>query len=140
MSITAKLGALAEMRFDASSSTASVSRIRRRLIRPAASSSAGAEMAAMMPGVVTMSPAVPGVTPRSRAICGNSPTGMYSVATKANEPTATDKTASHDGPRDAGSRAGMGAMDDALSSASDPEGLPAGLISCWAFIDFLRFG
>src|SRR5471032_1484330 len=138
MSITAKLGAMAAMRFDASSNTASVSRIKRWLIRPAASSRTGAEMAAMMPGVVTMSPAVPGVTPRSRAICGNSPTGMYSVATKANEPTATDKTASHDGPRDVGSRAGMDAMDDALSSASDA--LPEGQISCWAFIDVLRFG
>jgi len=63
---------------------------------------------------------------------------MYSVATKANEPTATDKTASHDGPRDAGSMAGIGVVGSALSPASD--GLPDGLRSCWASIDVLRFG
>ncbi|EEF23218.1 conserved hypothetical protein [Ricinus communis] len=95
-SISAKLGAVAATRFEASSKAASARRIRRRLIRPAASKSEGADIAAIMPGVVTIRPAVPGVTCKSAAICGSNPTGIYSVATKANDPTATENTANHD--------------------------------------------
>ncbi|CAG4897269.1 hypothetical protein R52603_04180 [Paraburkholderia saeva] len=70
-------------------------------MRPAASSNAGAESAAITPGVVTIRPAVPGVTPRSRAICGRRPTGRYSVATNAKAQIATDMTASQPRPGDA---------------------------------------
>jgi len=91
-----KLGAKADIRLDASSNTDSISRIWRRSIRPAPSIIPGAEMAAITPGVVTISPAVPGVTPRSRAICGNRPTGKNSVVTNAKAPIVTDPTASQE--------------------------------------------
>jgi hypothetical protein len=41
---------------------------------------------------------------------------MYSVATKANEPTATDKTAAHDGPRVAAATVVMGGAPSLASA------------------------
>jgi hypothetical protein len=95
ISMIGKFGAVAEMRLDAKSNPDNSKSRWRRSILPAKSTIPGAESAAMIPGIVTIKPAVPGGTSKARDTDGSNPTGKNSVVTKTKVAIVTDATASH---------------------------------------------
>jgi len=112
-SITTKVGANALTALDDASNAVRTTRIVRRSIRLAPTTSAGAAAAATRPGKVTMRPAVPDETARSFAIWGKRPIGRNSVVTNANAPRAIEVTLSH------GRREGEDASTSCVSTGEE---------------------
>ncbi len=95
-SITVKLGASAEIKFETTSKPIKPSTSVRRSTRPAPTVMTGAATAATKPGIVTMSPAVPWETCSPAEIRVSKPMGRNSEVTRTNAPRDTVSTASHD--------------------------------------------